>query len=178
MRIRDGASCNVSALTMSTHTGTHIDAPLHFDESGVDVAAIPASHFVGPARVVEMQVKQRITGADLERLAIRDVRRLLFKTRKSAMEGHEFAPEFVYLTEDGAEYLSGLGLLLVGTDAPSIDAFDSKTLTSHRILGRHQIAILEGARLDQVPPGDYELICLPLKFAGLDGSPVRAILRR
>ena len=73
---------------------------------------------------------------------------------------------------------AGLGLLLVGTDTPSIDAFLSKSMSCHKILCRQGIAILEGARLADVPPGDYELICLPLKFRGLDGSPVRAVLRR
>ena len=178
MRVRDGASCNVSAITMSAHTGTHIDAPLHFDERGGDVAAIPPDCFIGSARVVELQVEQCITAGDLRRLPIQGARRLLFKTRKVWKEDREFGPRFVYLAEDAAEYLGGLGLLLVGTDAPSVDAFDSKTLPSHRALCRHQIAILEGARLDTVPPGDYELICLPLKLAGLDGSPVRAILRK
>jgi len=178
MRIRDGESCNVSAVTMSTHTGTHIDAPLHCDESGIDVAAIPADRFIGPARVVEVQVQQRITAADLRRLPIDGVERLLFKTRSGRMKASESGPGFVYLAEDGAEYLGGLGLLLVGTDAPSVDSCDSETLASHRILSQHQVTILEGARLDPVPPGDYELICLPLKLAGLDGSPVRAFLRR
>jgi arylformamidase len=178
MRISDGASCNVSAVTMSTHTGTHIDAPFHCDESGAGVAAIPAAHFVGPVRVVEIAAGRSIGAADLQRLGIHEVQRLLFKTRSGGLIGHEYDPGFVYLAEDGAEYLARLGLLLVGTDAPSVDAFDSKTLPSHGILSRHHVAILEGAVLDAVPPGDYELICLPLKLAGLDGSPVRAILRR
>ncbi len=178
MRIRDGAACNVCAVTMSTHTGTHIDAPLHFDESGPDVATIPADCFVGPARVVEVQVKECITAADLRLLPIQGVSRLLFKTCRAGTASREPGPGFIYLSGDGAEYLGGHGLLLVGTDAPSVDAYDSKTLTSHRILRQHQVAILEGASLESVPPGDYELICLPLKLAGLDGSPVRAILRR
>lgn len=178
MRIRDGEPCNVSAVTMSTHTGTHIDAPLHFDESGIDVASIPADRFIGPARVMEVQVEKCITATDLRRLPIDGVKRLLFKTRRARREVRESCPGFVYLAEDGADYLGGLGLLLIGTDAPSVDACDSQTLTSHRILSQHQVAILEGATLDLVPPGDYELICLPLKLAGLDGSPVRAVLRR
>ncbi len=178
MRMRDGASCNVSAIAMGSHTGTHIDAPLHFDESGVDIAAIPPDRFIGPVRVVEILAEQSITAADLRRLPIQGSERLLLKTRSGWRENGESGPGFVYLAEDAAAYLGGLGLLLVGTDAPSVDAFDSKTLPSHRILSRHLVAILEGARLDPVPPGDYELICLPLKLAGLDGSPVRAILRK
>ncbi len=177
MQIRKGDSCNVSWVTMSTHTGTHLDAPFHFDDSGLDIASVSLEQYLGPARVVSMEVERVIAVPDLERLNWKGVERLIFKTRASGLaEGH-FDPCFVYLSKDGAEFLGKRGLRLVGTDAPSIDAFESKTLLSHKILLKHKVAILEGVRLADVQPGNYELMCLPLKFAGLDGSPVRAILR-
>jgi arylformamidase len=107
-----------------------------------------------------------------------NVERVLFKTRSSSRPENTFDGSFVFLDESAAEFLTQKGILLVGTDAPSVDALDSSDLRSHRILLGHGVAILEGARLGNVPPGDYELICIPLKLAGLDGSPVRAILRK
>jgi len=177
MQIRKGDSCNVSWVTMSTHTGTHLDAPFHFDDSGLDIASVCLEQYLGPARVVSMEVERVIAVPDLERLNWEGVDRVIFKTRTIGWAEEHFDSRFVYLSEDGAEFLGKRGLRLVGTDAPSIDAFESKTLLSHKLLLKHGVAILEGARLADVRPGDYELICLPLRLAGLDGSPVRAILR-
>jgi arylformamidase len=178
LRIKKGRSCNVSELTMSTHTGTHLDAPYHFDDSGSDIASIPLQPYLGPARVVSMAVESCIVARDLKRIDWKGIERVLFRTRRRDLTPDRFDRDFVYLAEDGAEYLGTLGLLLVGTDSPSIDAFSSKNLQSHKYLLKHDVAILEGVRLEQVPDGDYELICLPLRLSGLDGSPVRAILRR
>jgi arylformamidase len=178
MRIQDGDPCNVSALTMSTHTGTHLDAPYHFDDAGADIGGVALSHYLGPVRVVAPDVDGSIGAAELELLDWHRVERVLFKTRASTLPEGQFDRNYVYLREDGAEFLGKRGLLLVGTDAPSIDAFESKNLASHKVLLKHGVAILEGARLGRVPPGDYELVCLPLKLGGLDGSPVRAILRK
>ncbi len=178
MQMRWGDSCNVSSVTMSLHTGTHLDAPAHFDDSGADIASVSLQHYIGPARVVELPVKEKIEESDLAALDWHGVERVIFKTRASNFPMDRFDPTFVYLTEDGAKFLGRLGISLVGTDAPSIDAFESKELRAHKVLLRFKAAILEGVRLAHVMPGDYELICLPLKLAGLDGSPVRAILRR
>lgn len=178
MKLEEGDSCNASAVTMSSHTGTHVDAPYHFDNSGADIGSVPLTHYLGPARVVSLQVERAITAADLEKLDWQDVERVIFKTRASGLPEGQFDRSFVYLAEDSARFLGERGLLLVGTDAPSVDAFSSKSLRAHKVLLEHGTAILEGARLTHVPEGDYELICLPLKFGGLDGSPVRAILRR
>ena len=178
MRLHDGDACNVSAVTMSIHTGTHLDAPFHLEESGIDIAAVPLRHYLGPVRVVSMDVAECITHAELERLNWDGVERVLFKTRSSNLPEDQFDPEFAYLSEDGAEFLGRRALLLVGTDTPSVDAYESKSLRSHKVLLGHGVAILEGTRLAHVPDGDYGLVCLPLKFAGLDGSPVRAILMR
>ncbi len=178
MRIAQGKSCNLSSVTMSLHTGTHLDAPRHFVDSGQDIACVPLTHYVGRARVVTMKVERCICAADLDCLAWDGVERVLFKTRLFDPGDSRFDPHFVFLAGDGAEFIGLRNLLLVGTDSPSIDAFDSKTMPAHKALLKHGTAILEGIRLAHVPDGDYELICLPLKLAGADGSPVRAILRR
>ena len=178
MRLESGDSSNVSAITMSAHTGTHLDAPYHFDTTGSDIAAVALSRYVGPARVVALETDGAITGEALEGLDLKNITRVLLRTRASHLPEGRFDRSYAHLTEDAAEFLGKRGLLLVGTDAPSVDAFDSKGMTSHKALLKSGIAILEGVRLAHVPPGDYELICLPLKLFGLDGSPVRAVLRR
>ncbi len=179
MRIAQGDSCNVSSFTMSVHSGTHLDAPYHFDEKGRDIASVPLLPYIGPARVIRVPSEVRsISPEFLAALEWSGVKRVLFRTRAADMPEGLFDRDFVPLTEGGAEFLVARELLLVGTDAPSVDAFASKAMSCHKVLCRRGIAILEGARLSQVAPGDYELICLPLKLAGLDGSPVRAILLR
>lgn len=177
LRKAKGDSCNVSAVTMSVHTGTHVDAPFHFEDSAPDIASVPLERYVGKARVVEIASASSIGVEDLECLGGSGIERVLLKTHASRESEERFLRDYAHLSEEGAEFLGGLGVVLVGTDAPSIDAFDSKSLQSHKALLRHGVAILEGLRLGHVPPGDYELICLPLKLRGLDGSPVRAILR-
>lgn len=177
-RIQNGEASNVSAVDMCVHTGTHVDAPFHLDDSATDIASVSLRHFLGAARVFSINVEKCIRAADLSALDWKNVERVLFKTRGSENIGNSLDQNFVYLDEDASGFLTQKGILLVGIDAPSVDAFDSADLPSHRMLLRHGIALLEGARLDSVPPGDYELICFPLKLAGLDGSPVRAILKR
>jgi arylformamidase len=178
-RIRNGDSCNVSSITLSAHTGTHLDAPYHFDDSGLDIGSVSLHHYIGPARVFAVPPELKtISAAYLKGLDWSGVERVLFRTRASDVGENRFDRDFACLAEDGAEFLARRALLLVGTDAPSVEAFANKTLSCHKILNAHGVAILEGVRLAEVPPGDYELICLPLKLSGLDGSPVRAILRR
>jgi arylformamidase len=176
MRIQKGEPCNVAEVDMGVHTGTHLDAPLHLDDSGGDAASIPIRSCMGAARVYAISANECIRAVDLDPLDWRSVERVLFKTRLDSLPGRKFDQNYVYLGDDASEFLVQRGILLVGADTPSVDAFKSKSLPSHRILLRHGIVILENARLEKVPPGDYELICLPLKLAGLDGSPVRAIL--
>ena len=178
MEIRRGDPCNVSAITMSTHTGTHVDAPLHFLDSGSDVADIPLAHLLGPARVVKLGQDRCITASALREMGLDGVQRILFKSRTEDSPEPAFDRNFAYLSEEGAEFLVEKRLLLVGTDAPSIEAFGSKNHRCHKTLLSHGIAILEGLLLGVVPEGDYELICLPLRLEGADGSPVRALLRK
>jgi len=178
LQMREGATSNTSALEMGVHTGTHIDVPLHLNVSGLDTARIPLHPFMGPARVFSISVNQCIRTADLSILDWQGVERALFKTCSNDSPEFSFEEKFVYFHEDAAGFLARQGVLLVGTDAPSVDAFENTRLLAHRMLLDHEIVILENARLEGVPPGDYELICLPLKLSGSDGSPVRAILRK
>ncbi len=178
MRIQDGDSCNVSSITMSIHTGSHVDAPFHFDDSAPDIAGVSLESYLGTARVIPLQATHGIRRADLQHLNWSGVSRVLFRTRASDTPEDRFDRGYAHLEEDAAVFLGSLGLRLVGTDAPSVDPYNSKDLPAHKILLKNGIAILEGIRLGQVPAGDYELICLPLKLHGLDGSPVRAVLRR
>ena len=178
MRIREGASSNVSAVDLCVHTGTHVDAPLHLDDSGYDIADAPLDRFIGSARVLAIPAAKSIHASDLSVLDWTNVERVLFKTRSTDLPENLFDESYTFLAEDAAAFLAQKGMLLIGTDAPSVDGYASANLPSHRILLQHGIVILESVRLQHVPTGDYELVCLPLKLAGLDGSPVRAILRK
>lgn len=173
LRIRDGEAANVSELRTSSHAGTHIDAPLHLDDSGKDAAGLPLYPFVGPVRLARIDVRETIRASDLSTLDWRGVERILFNTQRS-----DGKAEFSFLDQEAAEFLAQKGMLLVGTDAPSIESEESRDLSVHRVLLSRGIAILEGARLQGIPPGDYTLVALPLKIARADGSPVRAILFR
>jgi arylformamidase len=175
-RLRNGDSCNVGAVSMSLHTGAHADAPYHFLEEGDTVDAVALDRFVGPCTVVDLSGCARIDAADAARAA-RPGARLLFKTRSDS-GGGPFPERFAHFTPEAAEALARAGVLLVGLDTPSVDAFDSKTLDAHKALARGGVAVLEGLDLSRAEAGEYELIALPLRLEGMDASPVRAVLRR
>lgn len=178
MQMQNGDSCNVGTITMSVHTGSHSDAPLHFDDRGSDISGMPLEKYLGPATVVEISSDSSIEPKHLVRLAFDKISRMLFKTKASACPDDEWDEDFVYLSKAAAELLGEQGVQLVGLDSPSVDPFRSKTLAAHKILRHYEVAILEGLNLQGIPPGEYDLIALPLKLQGLDASPVRAILRR
>lgn len=178
MRLARGNPCNLSSVTMSLHAGTHLDAPFHFDDQGNDMGTTALENFIGPARVATIEAERGIEAADLLTLEWCGVERILFRTRSSRWSETRFDPQFAYLTEEAAGFLGEKGMLLVGIDSPSVDLFGGKTMGAHKTLQSHGVMILEGVRLFGVPDGEYELVCLPLKIAGADGSPVRAILRR
>jgi len=169
---------NISRLTITTHTGTHIDAPLHFLRGGTSVDQLPVNVLVGPALVVEMTVEQEITAADLEAAAIPPgTERLLFKTRNSRLlDDAAFCRDFVYLTLDAAHWLVERRVRLVAIDYLSVEQMDAQPNIVHETLLRAGVVIVEGVDLRQVAPGPYFLACLPLKIEGADGSPVRAVL--
>jgi arylformamidase len=174
-----GHSVNVGRLQMSIHTGTHIDAPYHFDAAGKTTDQLNLAAFWGPAQVVTVEKE---TGAlQVEDLAAVDLGlapRLLLHTSASQLADGIFPAEIVYPSLALVEALATAGIRLLGTDACSMDELSDQQLAGHTALNRHGISILEGLNLSGVPDGLYELCALPLKIVGADGSPVRAVLRR
>lgn len=173
---KEGYSCDVSRIRMSTHTGTHADAPFHYAEEGATIDQVPLDPYIGPATVAEVNATPAVRPEDLGVAGSRSIERLLIRTG-SCSDDTVYNEDFTYLSDELAEWCVQRGLKLIGTDAPSVDRFTSKTLTVHRTLLKGRVAILEGLDLTAVPAGDYELVALPLKLAGIDASPVRAILR-
>ena len=171
-----GDSVNVSAISMSVHAGTHADAPYHVDDSGPTAETLPLEKFLGPAAVVDVGDAPHIGVEHLRGVDLARTPRVLFKTSASALPDEAFPENFPALTPELAEFLGERGAVLVGTDAPSVDPSTSRTLEVHRILARYGIVNLENLQLRGVPPGEYELIALPLKIAGADASPLRAVL--
>ena len=168
---------NVSELTLSPHTGAHTDAPLHYDDAGAAIAEVPLDSYLGACRVIHALG----VGALVEPHHLRDrldgtPPRVLIRTCRNAPVG-AWDSVFSALAPATIDALHAHGVRLVGIDTPSIDPPDSKSLDSHQRVRAHGMAILEGIVLDDVPEGDYELISLPLKIAGCDASPVRAVLR-
>lgn len=175
-KISEGATVNVGAVSMSTHAGTHVDAPFHFKESGRTVDEIDPVVFIGPAAVVDMSGRESIRRADVESLDLSQTPRVLFET--GAWLDHAVFPERIPVMEAGlAGYLRERGVILVGVDVPSVDALDSKDLPIHHELAASGIHIIESLNLAHVAAGRYELIAVPLRVTGADAAPVRAILR-
>jgi arylformamidase len=179
--IAAGAHANVSRLECSVHIGTHVDAPLHFVDGMYGVDKMALEDLIGEARVVEMQDVDHIDAPALDGAGIpATTRRVLFRTWNSgywADPGHDFHRDFVAIEPDGAQWLKDHGVRLVGVDYLSVAPFGHSTPT-HRILLEAGIVVIEGLDLRNVAAGEYELICLPIKLMGSDGSPARAVLRQ
>jgi arylformamidase len=178
--ISQGAGANVSRLDFGSHTGTHVDAPKHFFDDGAGVDALSLDVLMGPARLLAFSDTVLSIGeAELRAHDLTGVTRLLLKTRNSAWLASgstEFHPYYTYLAPDGATYLASLGVELVGVDYLSVEQFHSGHHKTHRTLLERGIVIVEGLLLTGVPAGNYELRCLPILLAGLDGAPARAVL--
>ncbi|MCZ2259129.1 arylformamidase [Sporosarcina sp. G11-34] len=172
----DTGSVNIGKITTSTHMGTHIDAPFHFDNEGLKVLDLPIELYIGRARVLDFTGKESIGRAELEGLDFGGAERILLKTG-SGRDFSVFPETFTYLRGDIGPLLKERGVRLVGVDMPSVDSENSKTLDAHHSLNDNGVFILENIVLDEVKSGDYELIALPLALADSDGSPVRAVLR-
>jgi len=171
-------SVNVGCIQMSIHTGTHIDAPYHFEPEGERCHQLDLTAFWGPAQVV--QVSRHQGALEIEDLAGVDLRlapRLLLHTPASKIPDEVFPSSIVYPSAGLTAVLAEAGIVLLGTDAPSMDALDAPRLPGHKNLYRYGISILEGLNLNGVPDGLYELCAMPLKLQDADGSPVRAVLR-
>lgn len=176
--IARGAGANVSRVDFGSHTGTHVDAPKHFFDDGTTVDRLPLDVLMGPALLVDFPADlMAVTEAALRRHDLDGHERILLRTRNSGfIRDRDFVRDYTYLAPDGAAYLASLGVRLVGIDYLSIEQFHSGHHRTHRTLLERGIVIVEGLDLSEPPAGQYELACLPLRLAGLDGAPARAVL--
>lgn len=176
-----GAPVTMSKIEIISHTGTHVDSPTHFIAGGSTISDMPLEATIGPARVIEIKNPEKITAEELERHNIRKGERILCKTRNSprAYEGPGWMEDFVYLDPAGAEYLAKTGIVLFGLDVISLGNIkkEEDLKKVHITLLGAGIYVLESCALAHVPPGEYELLCLPLLMQGGDAGPARAILR-
>ena len=174
MHVERGDICTISRLTMGSHTGTHIDAPIHFLPGGAGAEEVPLEHLIGPARVIEIKDPNAVQAEELRLHNLGARERLLFKTSNShrCWKTSQFVHDFVSIAEDAASYLASLNTLAVG-----IDYLSAGSPEAHRTLLSAGVVIVEGLNLTGVSPGHYELLCLPLRILGGDGALARALLK-
>jgi arylformamidase len=178
LQISAGASVNLTTLTFSPHTGTHVDAYYHYERAGAHPAAMPLEAYIGPARVVTVAKSDGpLVPDDLAHVDLRGAERLLIHSPVSDLPDDAWPARFPYLSLELIAHLASLHIRLIGLDSPSVDAFESKDLLCHHALFRYRMVNIELLCLRGVPDGDYELIALPLKLDLACGSPVRALLR-
>ena len=176
-RMSKGDPNNSSALNMSVHSGTHIDAPFHFVADGNTIDQLPLERFIGPALVYAVEAERYITKEHVAGIRLDGATRVLFKTRNSALlHKQEYDPDFVAFSVEAAQSLVELGVELVGLDYLSVAHADEQ-VPVHRAFLDHGVVLLEGIDLSEVAPGRYELMCLPIPLGDSDGAPCRAVLR-
>ncbi|HEX9249108.1 MAG TPA: cyclase family protein [Gemmatimonadaceae bacterium] len=179
--MRKGDGFTLSAYSMGAHSGTHIDAPMHFVRDGASIEQLSLASLIGPARVIDIPDEvQSINAAELNRHEWRGAPRVIFRTRSSLrgwMASSTFHRDFAYIAPDAAQLLADAGVQLVGVDYISAEQFGAPAPRTHQILLGKGIPIVEGLALGTVRAGDYDLIVLPIKVAGHEGAPARAILR-
>lgn len=178
--LNNGDGVNLSKYSLGAHSGTHVDAPLHFLEGGFSIDQVDVGRLIGPALVIEIPSDAPCLTADiLEQFPWRGHERLLFKTRNSKRDllvDPSFQKEYTYIAADAAELLATEPLAMVGVDYLSVEGFQHEPRTHRALLG-NSIAVVEGLRLTNIAAGAYELIVLPLKIVGHEGAPARALLR-
>jgi arylformamidase len=178
-RIADGKPYNVAQVTMGVHSGTHVDAPFHFLAEGGTVDTLPLEILMGKVLVVQVAARDRIDVAEVEALDLTDEIRVLFKTRMSGqLKNPVFQEDFVHLTPPAAARLVQAGIKLVGIDYLSVEKFRSPDFGAHHALLRAGVVIVEGLDLSEAEAGSYDMVCLPLRIVGADGSPARVVLRK
>ena len=178
--LASGDSANVSFLHFGAHTGTHVDAPAHFIEGAAKIDSLSFDILIGRARVIHVaEDRTEIDSEFLSSCDLENVERIVFHTRNSGFWESGFRKDFTHLLPEAAEMLVNRGVKLVGTDYLSIEKFHSGHHRTHIALLSRGVVIVEGLNLSDVPAGDYELICLPLKIAegSGDGAPARVVLR-
>jgi arylformamidase len=180
--MRKGDPLTLSAYSLGAHSGTHVDAPMHFVAGGASIDQLPLDAFIGPARVIEIADDvQAIDAAELGHHDWRGAPRILFRTRSSThgwLTTSTFHRDFAYVAADAAQLLADAGVRLVGIDYLSAEQFGAPAPRAHQILLGKGIPIVEGLSLVNVRAGDYDLIVLPMKVGGHEGAPARAVLRR
>jgi len=176
--IKAGDAVNVGAIATSLHAGTHADAPYHFDVKGASVDQVPLQAYIGPASVIPVGAADTITVELLEATDVPITPRLLFQSSCSESSLSEWPTSYPAISPNVAAWLAAHGVVLVGTDAPSVDGQASTTLPAHHALYECRIAILEHLDLSRAEPGQYDMVALPLRLTGMDASPVRAVLIR
>ena len=172
-----GDICNSRHLTMSAHTGTHMDAPLHFVNNSESIDRMPLTATIGPARVIQIEHPDFIGPDELIKHDIQPGERILFKTC-NVWDRTAFKKTFVHCNAAGARYLVERKVQTIGIDYLSIGAYEGDGVETHQILLGAGIWVIEGLDLTHVEPGSYDLICLPLKILGGDGAPARAVVRK
>lgn len=174
-----GDTATVSHIDLGVHTGTHMDAPLHFIQGGATIDQIPFTAVVGPARVIPIADRVSIKPEELVPHALLRGERVLFKTFNSeyAWDTEQFVEDFVYISREAARYLAEIGIQTVGVDYLSVGGFHTDGAETHQALLGAGIWIIEGLNLRNIEPATYDLVCLPLKLMGAEGAPARAILR-
>ena len=176
--ILSGDNCNMSNLELSSHTGTHIDAPLHFEEKGNSVDKIPLDVLIGPVKLIDLEGVETVDESHLRAADIEGHTRLLIRTSNSALlRQAEFVTDYVSITTAAARYLVEVGIRLFGIDYLSVEKLKSSDWGVHHTLLGNGVVVVEGLDLCRPPPGEYELTCLPLPLQGCDGSPARVVLR-
>jgi arylformamidase len=177
---RNGDVCTLTRASMSAHTGTHMDAPLHFVRDAPTIEQMPIDATVGPARVIRITDETAIRRAELLQHSIQPGERILFRTANSSRDWGNlpFNEEFVFIARDAAEYLAERGIRTVGVDYLSVGGFKQDAVETHVALLGKGIWVIEGLVLGGIEPGHYELVCLPLKWVAAEGAPARAILRK
>jgi arylformamidase len=174
-RIAEGSSVNVGAVSFSTHSGTHVDAPWHYNDAGLKLHEVPLETWVGPCVVVDVQGAAKLEAKLLQGIDLSGISKVIFKTGMRN-QWLEFPTVWAPVDPDLPGFLAAHGVNLIGTDAPSADTLTSKDLPGHAALARAGVCIVESLALEGVNPGRYRLTCLPLNLENADGAPARVIL--
>lgn len=181
-QLDEGDALTLSAYSMGAHTGTHVDAPMHFIKGGASLDRIPLERFIGPVRIIDCSPDAlAVDAAELSKHAWRGARRIFFRTRNSRngwMMDPTFHKDFTYVAPDAAQLLADAGVELVGIDYISMEQFGAPAPKTHRILLGKNIPIVEGLMLRDVQAGDYDLMLLPTRVIGHEAAPARALIRR
>ncbi|HEX5057857.1 MAG TPA: cyclase family protein [Kofleriaceae bacterium] len=180
MDMAHGDAANVSKISLGVHTGTHVDAPIHFDPKGAAIDKVPLDALCGPARVIAIANPREVTLVELTEANVQGGERILLRTKNSpaAWKQKTFVPDAVHLTLEAANFLAECEVKTVGIDYLSVGGFAAQNGEEvHHVLLEAGIWIIEGLDLTNAPPGPCELMCLPLKIEGADGAPARAFVR-